>query len=145
MVVQSIVFLNSATLIYRGMDISKCLKETLGIRNNECRLYFNIFQQSEIEQIEKSERIGGAQQHKRVTAALNKQIQQQTTKLEEVSDSKEINIFLFLLKTYEPHHDTYKLQRFRQACASTKSCQNQCCLLTEARDQGETSAKELYM
>ena len=43
-----------------------------------------VFQQSEIEQIEKSERVGGAQQHKRVTAALNKQIQQQTSRIEEV-------------------------------------------------------------
>ena len=43
-----------------------------------------VFQQSEIEQIEKSERVGGAQQHKRVTAALNKQIQQQSSRIEEV-------------------------------------------------------------
>ena len=34
------VFLNSATLICRGTDISKCFKETLGIRDNESRLYF---------------------------------------------------------------------------------------------------------
>ncbi|KAL3831574.1 hypothetical protein ACJMK2_023312 [Sinanodonta woodiana] len=40
--------------------------------------------QSEIEQIEKSERVGGAQQHKRITAALKKQIDQQQSKLEEV-------------------------------------------------------------
>jgi hypothetical protein len=43
-----------------------------------------IFQQAEIEQIEKSERVGGAQQHKRITAALGKQIQQNTDKLQQV-------------------------------------------------------------
>ena len=38
-VVQFIVFLNAATLICPGTDISKCFKETLGIRDNESRLY----------------------------------------------------------------------------------------------------------
>jgi hypothetical protein len=41
-------------------------------------------QQSEIEQIEKSERVGGAQQHKRITALLNKQIKDTKAKLAEV-------------------------------------------------------------
>nr|KAG5698060.1 hypothetical protein BaRGS_016708 [Batillaria attramentaria] len=40
--------------------------------------------QAEIEQIEKSERVGGAQQHKRITTALNRQIEQAQTKLAEV-------------------------------------------------------------
>ncbi|XP_025093145.1 coiled-coil domain-containing protein 93-like isoform X2 [Pomacea canaliculata] len=43
-----------------------------------------IQEQVEIEQIEKSERIGGAQQHKRITAALNKQIEQQHSRLIEI-------------------------------------------------------------
>ena len=38
-VVQFIVFLTSASLIFRGTDISKCLRESLGIRDNESRLY----------------------------------------------------------------------------------------------------------
>lgn len=42
--------------------------------------------QAEIEQIEKSERVGGAQQHKRITAALGKQIQQNTDKLQQVQE-----------------------------------------------------------
>ena len=42
------------------------------------------FQQSEIEQIEKTERVGGEQQHKRVKAALIKQIEQNKTKLDQV-------------------------------------------------------------
>ena len=37
-VVQFIVFLTSATLICRGTDISKCFRESLGIRDNESRL-----------------------------------------------------------------------------------------------------------
>ena len=44
MVVRSTVFLNSATLICRGTDISKCLKEALGIRDNESRLYLYYMQ-----------------------------------------------------------------------------------------------------
>ena len=32
-------FLNSENLICRGMDISKCFRESLGIRDNESRLY----------------------------------------------------------------------------------------------------------
>ena len=39
-VVQFIVFLTLSTLICRGTDISKCLSESLGIRDNESRLYF---------------------------------------------------------------------------------------------------------
>ena len=38
-VVQFIVFLTLSTLICRGTDISKCSSESLGIRDNESRLY----------------------------------------------------------------------------------------------------------
>ena len=38
-VVRFIVFLTSATLIFRGTDISKCFRKSLGIRDNESRLY----------------------------------------------------------------------------------------------------------
>ena len=37
-IVRFIVFLTSATLICRGTDISKCFRESLGIRDNESRL-----------------------------------------------------------------------------------------------------------
>ena len=40
-VVRFILFLISATLIFRGTDISKCFRESLGIRDNESRLYFH--------------------------------------------------------------------------------------------------------
>lgn len=52
-----------------------------------CTLRYCL-QQAEIEQIEKSEKVGGAQQHKRITAALAKQIQQSQDKLQEVNRSK---------------------------------------------------------
>ena len=42
MVVQFIVFLTLSTLICRGTDISKCFSESLGIRDNEIRLYFEL-------------------------------------------------------------------------------------------------------
>ena len=40
-VVRSTVFLTSATLMFRGTDISTCFRESLGIRDNESRLYFS--------------------------------------------------------------------------------------------------------
>ena len=39
-VVQFIVFLTLSNLICRSTHISKCFSESLGIRNNESRLYF---------------------------------------------------------------------------------------------------------
>ena len=42
-VVRLIVFLTSATLIFRGTDISKCFRESLGIQDNESRLYNQDF------------------------------------------------------------------------------------------------------
>ena len=42
-VVQFIVFLTLSTLICRGTDISKCFSESLGIRDNESRLYFILY------------------------------------------------------------------------------------------------------
>ena len=42
MVVQFIVFLTLSTLICRGTDISKCFSESLGIRDNESRLYMYL-------------------------------------------------------------------------------------------------------
>ena len=39
-VVQFIVFRTLSTLICRGTNISKCLSESLGIRDNEVRLYY---------------------------------------------------------------------------------------------------------
>ena len=41
MVVQFLVFLTLSTLICRGTDISKCFSESLGIRDNESRLYIS--------------------------------------------------------------------------------------------------------
>ena len=40
-VVQFIVFLTLSTLICRNTDISQCFSESLGIRDNESRLYLN--------------------------------------------------------------------------------------------------------
>ena len=37
-----IIFLNSANLICRSTDISKYFRESLGIRDNESRLYLNV-------------------------------------------------------------------------------------------------------
>ena len=37
------VFLGSANLICRGTDISKCFRESLGLRDNESQLYLPFF------------------------------------------------------------------------------------------------------
>ena len=42
MVVRFIFFLNSANLVYRGTDISKYFKESLGLRDNEIRIYKKV-------------------------------------------------------------------------------------------------------
>ena len=39
-VVQFIIFLTLSTLICRSTDISKCFNESLGIRDDESRLYY---------------------------------------------------------------------------------------------------------
>ena len=41
-VVQFIDFLTLSTLMCRGTDISKCYSESVGIRDNESRLYYII-------------------------------------------------------------------------------------------------------
>ena len=41
--VRFIVFLNSANLICRGTNVSKCFRESLGIRDNESWLYLFIY------------------------------------------------------------------------------------------------------
>ena len=45
-VVQFIVFRTLSALIYRDTDISKCFSESLGIRDNESRLYIRALRQS---------------------------------------------------------------------------------------------------
>ncbi|XP_056007857.1 coiled-coil domain-containing protein 93-like isoform X2 [Ostrea edulis] len=57
-------------------------------------------EKSEIEQIEKSERVGGTQQHKRVTAALGKQLQQKTDKLQQ-TQAKHDELHKVYLETQE--------------------------------------------
>ncbi|XP_065928887.1 coiled-coil domain-containing protein 93 isoform X3 [Magallana gigas] len=57
-------------------------------------------EKSEIEQIEKSERVGGTQHHKRMTAALSKQIQQQTDKLQQIQ-AKHDDLHKVYLETQE--------------------------------------------
>ena len=48
-VVQFIVFLTLSTLICRGTDISKCFNESLGIRDNEGRLYISCHELCDVE------------------------------------------------------------------------------------------------
>ncbi|XP_050419309.2 coiled-coil domain-containing protein 93 [Patella vulgata] len=76
----------SATGIQEGKLSASAVGSIVGMQSAEIQQIASEYaeKQAEIEQIEKSERVGGAQQHKRVTTALRKQIDQQTSRLTEV-------------------------------------------------------------
>ncbi|XP_041365709.1 coiled-coil domain-containing protein 93-like [Gigantopelta aegis] len=76
----------SATDIHEGKLTASSVGSLVGMRSDEIQQIASEYalKQSEIEQIEKTERVGGAQQHKRVTAALRKQIENHKKKFEEV-------------------------------------------------------------
>lgn len=61
-------------------------------------------QQAEIEQMEKQERQGGAEQHKRLTSALKKQIEQQKKKFDEVCITNIVLLFLTSKLNFIPIH-----------------------------------------
>ncbi|KAK3108073.1 hypothetical protein FSP39_000687 [Pinctada imbricata] len=71
--------------------------------------------QAEIEQIEKTERVGGAQQHKRITAALSKQIQQQTDRMTEIQAKHDQ-----LHKTYTETQEKLKQAHERSSLIETE-------------------------
>ena len=52
------------------------------VSGDEITLLFYFPQQAELSQLEKSEKVGGAQQHKRIVASLQKQVQQQQSKFD---------------------------------------------------------------
>ncbi|XP_067649707.1 coiled-coil domain-containing protein 93-like [Haliotis asinina] len=76
-----------ATGALEGKLTAGAVGSIVGMQSEEIQQIASEYaeKQAEIEQIEKTERVGGAQQHKRVTTALRKQIEQQKTKLEEVT------------------------------------------------------------
>ncbi|PVD30507.1 hypothetical protein C0Q70_09774 [Pomacea canaliculata] len=76
----------SATGIQEGRLTASAVGSIVGMQSQQIQQIASEYanKQVEIEQIEKSERIGGAQQHKRITAALNKQIEQQHSRLIEI-------------------------------------------------------------
>ncbi|KAL4222275.1 Coiled-coil domain-containing protein 93 [Mactra antiquata] len=78
----------SAMGLQEGKLTASTVGNIVGMQSAEIQQIASEYaeKQAEIEQIEKSERVGGVQQHKRITAALNKQIQQNTDKLQQVKD-----------------------------------------------------------
>ncbi|KAL5006597.1 hypothetical protein ScPMuIL_015403 [Solemya velum] len=70
-----------------GKLTASAVGSIVGMQSDEIQqiAYEYAKKQAEIEQIEKTERVGGVQQHKRVTAALGKQIQQQKDQLEKIT------------------------------------------------------------
>ncbi|XP_078320478.1 coiled-coil domain-containing protein 93-like isoform X3 [Crassostrea virginica] len=81
----------------------------VGMKSDEIQQIASEYEEkkSEIEQIEKSERVGGTQQHKRVTAALGKQIQQQNERLTQIQ-AKHDDLHKVYVETQE------KLKQVRQ-------------------------------
>ncbi|XP_064617410.1 coiled-coil domain-containing protein 93-like, partial [Liolophura sinensis] len=63
----------------------------VGMQSEEIRQIASEYEDkhAEIEQMDRGEKVGGVQHHKRVTASLQKQIQQQQTKRDEVSAKHE--------------------------------------------------------
>ncbi|XP_059151423.1 coiled-coil domain-containing protein 93-like [Physella acuta] len=70
-----------------GKVTASAVGSIVGIKAQEIQQMASEYaqKQAEIEQMEKQERQGGAEQHKRLTSALKKQIEQQKKKLDEVS------------------------------------------------------------
>ncbi|XP_052794983.1 coiled-coil domain-containing protein 93-like isoform X1 [Mya arenaria] len=76
----------SAMGLQEGKLTASTVGSIVGMQSAEIQQIASEYaeKQAEIEQIERSERVGGAQQHKRVTAALEKQIQQAQDRMKEV-------------------------------------------------------------
>ncbi|KAH3719408.1 coiled-coil domain-containing protein 93-like [Dreissena polymorpha] len=76
----------SAMGLQEGKLTAKNVGSIVGMQSAEIQQIASEYaeKQAEIEQIEKTERVGGAQQHKRNTALLGKQINQSTEKLQEL-------------------------------------------------------------
>nr|XP_034309744.1 coiled-coil domain-containing protein 93 isoform X1 [Crassostrea gigas] len=88
----------------RGRDklSASAVGSIVGMKSEEIQQIASHYEEkkSEIEQIEKSERVGGTQHHKRMTAALSKQIQQHTDKLQQIQ-AKHDDLHKVYLETQE--------------------------------------------
>ncbi|XP_060076830.1 coiled-coil domain-containing protein 93-like [Ylistrum balloti] len=92
----------SAMGVQEGKLTASAVGSIVGMQSAEIQQIASEYaeKQAEIEQIEKTERVGGAQQHKRVTGALTKQIQQQKSRMEEVM-AKHAELHKVYLETQE--------------------------------------------
>ncbi|KAH9524581.1 Coiled-coil domain-containing protein 93 [Bulinus truncatus] len=77
----------SAMEMKEGKVAASAVGSIVGLKSQEIQKMASEYaqKQAEIEQMEKQERQGGAQQHKRITTALRKQIEIQQSKLDEIS------------------------------------------------------------
>ncbi|CAL1527703.1 unnamed protein product [Lymnaea stagnalis] len=77
----------SAMETQEGKVTASAVGSIVGMKSQEIQQMASEYaqKQAEIEQMEKQERQGGAQQHKRLTSALKKQIELQQSKLDEVA------------------------------------------------------------
>ncbi|XP_033762120.1 coiled-coil domain-containing protein 93-like isoform X1 [Pecten maximus] len=92
----------SAMGVQEGKLTASAVGSIVGMQSAEIQQIASEYaeKQAEIEQIEKTERVGGAQQHKRITGALTKQIQQQKTRMDEVM-TKHAELHKVYLETQE--------------------------------------------
>ncbi|BFZ01216.1 hypothetical protein BsWGS_04255 [Bradybaena similaris] len=95
-----------------GKVTASAVGSIVGMKSHEIQKMATEYaqKQAEIEQMEKQERQGGVQQHKRITAALSKQIELQTSKLGEVR-AKHNELHKIYLETQQ------KLQEVQQQSA----------------------------
>ncbi|KAL8586393.1 Coiled-coil domain-containing protein 93 [Nucella lapillus] len=102
----------SATGLQEGKLTATAVGSIVGMQSQEIQQIASEYaeKQAEIEQIEKSERVGGAQQHKRMTTSLNKQIKDANTKLTEVEEKHQE-----LHKTYVETQEKLKEVQQRSA------------------------------
>ncbi|KAJ8313751.1 hypothetical protein KUTeg_008312 [Tegillarca granosa] len=117
-----------ANQVNRGKLTASSVGSIVGMQSAQIQKIASEYaeKQAEIEQIEKTERVGGAQQHKRVTAALKKQIEQQKSKLDEAQQrSQRIDEEMEKLNQIETEENQSILQTLRSLVAMNENLKKQ--------------------
>ncbi|XP_005089338.2 coiled-coil domain-containing protein 93 [Aplysia californica] len=121
----------SAMGAQEGKVTASAVGSIVGMQSQEIQKMASEYaqKQAEIEQMEKQERQGGAQQHQRLTAALKKQIEQQKEKLEDLTSK------------HNQLHETYvatqqKLEEVQQQSADMEAEMERMTEIEQGENQG---------
>ena len=115
------IFLNSANLICRSMDISKCFRESLQLRDNESRLY----------------KEGKTKFHKRNLRKINMQLYLFTSLTHVQAANAKISLHLQSRQvgmTHEYRIFYYRLYEFRMHCLGS-TCEKSNLIITAYKKQ----------